>query len=88
MKTSWIETRTIEQAITAKALPEDLFLHEAKRIAVPEYAARTELQKKTYTILKKYHRKQLRAELDTVFGKLMDERKDNTFRARIMRLFA
>lgn len=87
MKTSWTKTRAIDRFVNGRSLQPEKLLHEARLLAEPEYAAQLFWQTKTYTLIEKYSRKQLRNELDQIFSRLMNDKKDHTFRRRILKFF-
>lgn len=86
MTTSLIETKQIE-AYLLQSAGEDEPVFEARLILEPDLHEKLLWQQKTYALLHRYGRRQLRAELESVHGKLFREAEHRTFREKILHLF-
>lgn len=86
MKTSLTETKQIEAYLLQTAV-EDTPVFEARLILEPGLHEKLLWQQKTYALLHRYGRRQLRTELEAVHQKLFREAEHRTFREKIFALF-
>lgn len=86
MKTSWNELRLIEDYLLADRA-EDKVLFEARLILQPDLKASVHWQQKTYLMIHKYGRQQLRKEIEEVHQKLFTLPEHLSFRRKIMKIF-
>ncbi|UII34554.1 hypothetical protein LVD17_12120 [Fulvivirga ulvae] len=85
--TSRNNTRWIEEYLNGRLSPADSLLFEA-RIAV-DAALKRDLyfQKKTYRLIKMYHREKLKEELEALHKKIFSQPDKLNFRRKIYQLF-
>ncbi|NQX53281.1 hypothetical protein HQN86_06605 [Pedobacter panaciterrae] len=87
MKTSWNELRLIEDFLLSDTDTEDILLFEANLLLQPNLKESVFWQQKTYSLVHKYGRLQLRKEIDQVHEKLFTAPEHHSFRQKIMQLF-
>ena len=87
MKTLWNETAQVEAHISGLYSVGDALIFEANLLLDPGLAEKVLLQKKTYTIVQKYGRRQLQNEMEAVHQKLFTAPGHISFRKKIKRLF-
>jgi hypothetical protein len=87
MKTSWSETEAIEQQIHGFNDNGDALLFQAKLLLDNELAGKVQWQRKTYEVIQKYSRRQLKQEIETVHQKLFTQPAYQSFSQKIRRLF-
>lgn len=87
-RTSPPETRQIEKYLQRQMGAEEQLLFEAQLVLHPELAERVQWQRRTYVLVRKYGRQQLRAELEQVHRRLFTRPEHRSFRQKILRLFS
>ncbi|MEJ2903670.1 hypothetical protein WAE58_14595 [Pedobacter panaciterrae] len=87
MKTSWNELRLIEDFLLSDTDTEDILLFEANLLLQPNLKESVFWQQKTYSLVHKFGRLQLRKEIDQVHEKLFTAPEHHSFRQKIMQLF-
>ncbi|ETZ21411.1 hypothetical protein [Pedobacter sp. V48] len=87
MKTSWNELRLIEDFLLSDTDTEDILLFEANLLLQPNLKESVFWQQKTYNLVHKYGRLQLRNEIEQVHEKLFTAPEHRSFRQKIMQLF-
>jgi len=87
MKTLWNETEQIEAHITGFTDTGNALLFEAKLLIEPELHDKIVWQKKTYTLIQHYGRKQLKQEIEAVHQKLFSSMQHHSFSQKIRQLF-
>jgi hypothetical protein len=87
MKTSWNELRLIEDFLLSETKAEDRILFEARLLLQPDLKDSVFWQQKTYSLIHKYGRQQLRKEIELVHEKLFTAPEHYSFRQKVMRLF-
>ena len=87
MKTSLNDTRTIEQYLAEKLNPWNRMLFASRLKINPSLRNDVELQKKTYWLVKIYHRKKLKEELESLHQQLFNNPEKKDFRRRILEIF-
>lgn len=88
MKTSWNELILIEDYILSERKGTDRILLEARIILQPGLKDSVFWQEKTYHLVQQYGRQQLRKEIEQVHEKLFTAPEHDSFRQRILQLFA
>ncbi|GAL85537.1 hypothetical protein MYP_2766 [Sporocytophaga myxococcoides] len=87
MRTSLNEIREIEEYLLKYSTPEFRLVFEARILLQPELQEKVNEQKQVYDLIRKYSRKQLKTEIETVHDKLFTASEHKTFRQRILNLF-
>ena len=87
MKTSLNDTQTIEQYLAGKLSPWNRMLFASRLKINPSLRNDVELQKKTYWLVKIYHRKKLKEELESLHQQLFSNPEKKDFRRRILEIF-
>lgn len=87
MKTSWNELRLIEDFLLSDTDTEDILLFEANLLLQPNLKESVFWQQKTYSLVHKYGRLQLRKEIEQVHEKLFTAPEHHSFGQKIMQLF-
>ncbi|WDF56902.1 hypothetical protein [Mucilaginibacter sp. KACC 22063] len=87
MRTLLIEVKDIEQYLFITGTAEDRLLFDAKQIINPELKGKVADQQKVYELVNNYGRKQLKAELQTVFQNLVSTPEHRSFAQRIRSIF-
>jgi hypothetical protein len=87
MKTSWNETRQIDEHISGSMNTGDVLVFEAKLLLDSELSDKLIWQRKTHAIIKQYGRQQLKNELETIHQKLFTSSEHLSFSQKIRRLF-
>ena len=88
MKTSWNELRLIEDFLLSDTETDDIILFEANLLLQPNLKESVFWQQKTYTLINKYARLQLRKEIEQVHKKLFTAPEYRSFGQKIMQLFS
>lgn len=85
--TSWNNTRLIDEYLNGRLSPVDRLLFEA-RLAIDSTLKRDlYFQKKTYRLVKMYHREKLKEELEALHKKIFNHPEKQNFRRKIYQLF-
>lgn len=87
MRTSLNEIKQIEDHLFNQADPQDSVLFEAKLILDSRLYENVTWQQKTYTLVKQYGRKKLKAELEAVHQQLFTHQEHQSFAQKILALF-
>lgn len=87
MRTSLNEMKEIEGYLLQTTPVEDRLMLEVKMALEPTLAEKVDLQKKVYSQVRQYARRQLREEIRSVEGELFSQSKYQLFKQRILRLF-
>lgn len=87
MKTSWNETRQIDEHIAGAMHTGDALVFEARLLLDTELNDKVLWQRKTHTIIKKFGRKQLKNEIEAIHQKLFTSPEHHSFSQKIRRLF-
>lgn len=87
MMTSRNNTRTIDSYLNGTLSHADRLLFEARLIIDPVLKSDLFFQKKTYLLIKMYHREKLKVELQTVHQKIFNDPDKMDFRRSIYQLF-
>ena len=87
MKISLKNTLLIEKYLEGKLPVKERFLFEARLLFEPSFREDFLLQKKTMLIIKMYHRKKLKGELETIHNKLFHSAEKTAFQQSIYQLF-
>jgi hypothetical protein len=88
MKTSWNELRIIEDFLLSDTETEDIILFEANLLLQPHLKESVFWQQKTYSLIHKYAKQQLRTEIEQVHEKLFTAPEHRSFGQKIMQLFS
>jgi hypothetical protein len=87
MKTSSNNTPLIEQYLRGELAPADRLLFEARLLLSPALRTTLHLQKKTYLLVKMYHRKKVQEELEAIHRQLFSDPAKRVFQQNIDHLF-
>lgn len=87
MKTSLNNTRLIEQFLEENLSPVNKFLFETRLLVNPELRHTLYFQKKTYSLVKMYHRQKMREELELLHQRLFNDPSGFEFQQKIFKLF-
>ena len=87
MRTSLTETEQIEAHLLLQTSPGDALVFEAKLLLDDELADKLYWQKSTYNMVKRYGRKQLRQEIESVHHTLFNTSKHKSFSEKIRQIF-
>jgi hypothetical protein len=87
MTTSPNNTQRIEQYLQGRLSSSEELLFEAWMIAQPELRTEVMLQEKVYRLIRMYHRKKLKEELEALHQRLFNDPRKRSFRQRIERIF-
>ena len=87
MKTSWNQTKSIEDYITGKLTPEEELLFDVKMLINPLLRLQVMIQKKVYILVRQYARKKIRSEIEAVHDKIFHDPARASFQAEIRRHF-
>jgi hypothetical protein len=87
MKTSLNDTQTTELYLEGKLSPLSRMLFDARLKINPELRKNLETQKKTYWMVKLYHRKKLKEELNGLYHHLFQDPGKKDFQKGILEIF-
>ena len=87
MVTSQNNIQLIEKYLLGGFSPADKFLFEAKLILNPELRKELSFQKKTYKLVRMYHRQRLKEELEEFHQRIFSDPKNMNFRQTIFQIF-
>lgn len=87
MKTSWNELRLIEDHLLSATSSGEKILFEAQLLLQPDLQESVHWQQKTYDLVQKYGRQQLRKEIEQVQQRLFTAPEHASFKQKILRLF-
>ena len=88
MMTSWNETEQIEAHLLGQQDTGNALVFEAHMLLDPELSDKVLWQKKTYSIIQTYSRRQLKKEIEAVHQKLFTQPEHLSFSQKIRRLFS
>lgn len=87
MRTSLNEIAAIEKQLLHTTAPDEQLLFEAKLIIDDELRQKTAAQQQAYQLVQQYGRQQLRAELESIYQKMMHAPQHLSFAQRIKQIF-
>jgi len=87
MKTLRSNTKLIERYIQGTLKPSDKLLFEAKLILSPTLFEQYLSQKKAFEMVKFYHRKKLKEELETLHKTIFNNPQKTMFKLKIHKIF-
>ena len=87
MKTSSNNTLLIEKYLEGRLSTKERFLFEARLLMTPNLRENFFFQKKAHLLVKMYHRKKLKEELEIIHLDLFQSRDKTTFQQSIFQLF-
>jgi hypothetical protein len=87
MRTSLNEIKLIDGYIFKNGLAEDTLLFDAMLILNPALSNQIHWQRKTHTVIQKYSRKILKAEMESVHRQLFNNPMHQSFKNKILSLF-
>ena len=87
MKTSMSETILIERYLCGELLPLENQTFKARLLQSPRLRLRVYFQKKVHLLVKLYHRKKLKAELEVLREELFSDPEKSQFREDIHHIF-
>ena len=87
MRTSLNEIKEIEGYLLQTTPVEGRLMLEVKMALEPTLAEKVDLQKKVYSHVRQYARRQLREEIRSVEAELFSQSKYQLFKQRVLRLF-
>jgi hypothetical protein len=85
--TSWNETEQIEAHLLGQHDAGNALVFEARMLLDPELSDKLAWQKKSYSIIQTYGRRQLKKEIEAVHQKLFTQPEHTSFSQKIRRLF-
>ena len=88
MRTSLNDIQQIEKYIHQELSIEDALIFEAKAIVNPSLGRNIFWQKKIHELLRHYHRRKLRNEMEKVHHRVFHNPAHASFRESILQLFA
>jgi len=88
MRTSLNEIQHIEKYINQELPVEDALVFEAKAIISPSLKRNVFWQKKIHELLRHYHRRKLRNEMEKIHHLVFHDPTNALFRKNILQLFA
>jgi len=88
MRTSLSDIQQIDNYLLKYAGAADRGLFEARLLLYPDLREHMAWQQKTYTIIRQYSRRQLKAEIESVHEQLFNEPEHISFRRKILTLFS
>lgn len=87
MRTSLNDIRQTERYLQGQLSPEDRLVFEARLMLSPFLRTNLFFQKKVYELVKFYHRKKLKEEIDTVQHSLFNDPEKVVFQQTVYRIF-
>jgi hypothetical protein len=87
MKTFLNNSRTTERYLLGKIDPSERFLFEARLLIDPGLRMDLQAQKEAYALIKMYHRKKLKEELENLHQQLFRDPDKAVFKQQIIQLF-
>ncbi|HPH20459.1 MAG TPA: hypothetical protein PLE32_16840 [Haliscomenobacter sp.] len=87
MKTSWTDTILIEKYLHGGLDPLARQVFKARMLQSPRLRLRMYFQKKAYTLVKLYHRKKLKEEMEILHQQLVSDPAKSGFQQSILRIF-
>ena len=87
MKTSWNNTKLAEDYIEGKMTIDSRIAFESRLAVNPLLSMNVHFQKKTYQLIKMYHRKKMKEELDALHKRIFSDPNKIVFRQNILQLF-
>lgn len=87
MTTSWNETEQIEAHILGRFDTGSALVFEAKRMLDPKLHDKIIWQQKSYELIQRYGRKQLKQEIENIHQQLFNQPEHRSFSQKIRLLF-
>ena len=87
MKTSWNETRQIDEHLSGRMNTGDALVFEAKLLLKPELGDKVLWQQKTHAIITHFGRRQVKNEIEAIHQRLFTSPEHHSFSQKIRRLF-
>lgn len=87
MMTSQNHTRLIEKYLIGTLTPVDKIIFESRLVLDPNLRRNLYFQKKTYKLIKMYHREKLKEEMEALHQKLFNDPEKINLRKNIYQLF-
>ncbi len=87
MTTSSNNNRTIEKYLQGEMSPSEKFLFEAQLLINPGLRMEVRAQKKAYTLVRMYHRKKLKEELESVHQQIFSDPEKTIYQQHVYQLF-
>ena len=87
MRTSLHEIKQAEDYLLNEIDPQDKLLFEARLILSPQLREDVLWQQQTYTLVKQYGRKKLKAELEALHQQLFTQKQHQSFAQKIKSFF-
>lgn len=87
MRTSLNDIRNIENYLEGKLNPEELLVFQARLLSDPVLKLNVYVQQKVYSILRLYHRKKLKEEVETVHQRVFGDPLKVKFQQAVYQLF-
>ncbi|SKC61509.1 hypothetical protein [Ohtaekwangia koreensis] len=87
MRTSLNDIALAEKYLLGKLEPEETLVFEARLLTNPVLRWNVAAQKKVYSVLKLYHRKKLKKEVQVVHQTIFNDAKHQDFKQEILQLF-
>jgi hypothetical protein len=81
------ETLLLENYLSGSLSPEDELLTQARLIIDAELNEKLIWQKRTYDLLREYGRNQLKVEIEKVHTRLFTEKRFESFKEKVKRIF-
>lgn len=87
MMTSPNNVQMIERYLQGQLSPVDRLVFEAHMLAQPALQTEVHFQRKVFDLIRMYHRKKLKEELETVHQRLFNDPRKRSFRQKIEQIF-
>ncbi len=87
MKTSWKQTKQLDNYLRQQLNPEEALLFEARLVLEPELQETFRWQQRTHDLVRAYGRQQLRREIQSAQQKVFQQPEHRRFQQTIRRLF-
>lgn len=87
MKTSLHKLQWMEDGLLHRAAPAEQTLFEARLLLDPALREDCDWQRKTYTVIREYGRRQFRLQLENLHRELFTAPQHRSFRERVMAFF-
>lgn len=87
MRTSLNDIRNIENYLEGKLNPEELLVFQARLLSDPVLKLNVYVQQKVYSILRLYHRKKLKEEVETVHQRVFGDPLKVNLQQAVYQLF-
>lgn len=87
MRTSLNEIKNIEEYLEKKLPPEESLLFEARFLTQPTFSFHVQLQRRIFSLVKIFHRKKMKQELEQIHHRLFNDPTRHSFQKRIQQYF-